>query len=68
MSITEYLVTEFDKQRLRGRLKLLESDLKDSEDPAVLARWPNLGSVELKRQLAVRIDELERQLREMDSV
>lgn len=45
-------------QVLRERLRILESDLKDSEDPVVLLRYPHLGAEELKRQLRQRISEV----------
>lgn len=50
------------RKRLEARLHLLESDLKDSNDPKVLARWPNLGSEQLKYELQVRIGEVKRML------
>lgn len=62
MTTLQYMAEEIEKEGLRQRLKLLESDLKDTTNPDVLARWPNLGSAELKRQLEVRIDETKRQL------
>lgn len=51
-----------DRTQLMARLALLKSDLRDCENPKVLARWPNLGSRELKRQLEVLVEEVERDL------
>jgi hypothetical protein len=51
-----------NREHLRARLRLLESDLKDCHDPKVLARWPNLGSDLLKQELKVRIDEVKKML------
>jgi len=44
-----------EKQRLENRLKLLESDLRDCENPKVLKRWPHLADERLKAELAERI-------------
>lgn len=51
-----------DEKSLRDRLRVLESDLKDSEDSKVLDRWPNLGSQELKQQVRRQIDAIKSQL------
>jgi hypothetical protein len=46
----------------RARLKLYESDLKDSRDPKVLARWPNLGAPELIDQTVCQIREAKKMI------
>lgn len=52
------------KDRLQARLKVLQSDMKDCYDVSVLARWPNLTSNELRRELGIRIEEVKRMLEE----
>ena len=44
------------------RLKTLESDLKDSTDPKVLARWPNLKSQGLIDQTRIQIDDAKKMI------
>ena len=39
------------------RVKLYESDLKDTQDPRVLARWPNLGQLETVEHAQKRLAE-----------
>lgn len=51
-----------NKERLEARLKLLQSDMKDCYDIKVLARWPNLASNELRRELEIRIEEVKRMI------
>lgn len=61
-----YTWTEEDalRARLRARLRILESDQKDSHDPKVLARWPNLGDPELIKHIQNQINEIKRRLGE----
>lgn len=39
-------------------LKLLKSDLKDTSNPEVLARWPNLANPQNIQELKERIEVL----------
>lgn len=50
------------EEYLQTRLRMLELDFKDSTDPKVLARWPNLGSTQLKYELQMRIEEVKRMI------
>ncbi len=45
------------KERLQARLKLLESDLRDSNDPKILARWPDLNNEKIKQDIEAKIAE-----------
>ena len=51
-----------DIERAEKRVKLLESDLKDTQDPKVLARWPNLGEPGLVGQTEERLAEAKSEL------
>jgi hypothetical protein len=44
-----------EKEIYEARLKLLESDLADCHNPAVLARWPNLSNEKFIEELKIRI-------------
>lgn len=52
-----------EKERLERLLQVAKSDLKDSHDPKVLKRWPNLGAPGVIAATEARIKQLEEQLR-----
>lgn len=48
---------------LRGRLRILKSDLADTNNPKVLAKYPHLDNEDLREQLRTKIASIEEKLK-----
>lgn len=44
--------------KVHEKMKLLESDLRDSSNPELLKKYPHLGSESLKKQTTDRLEAL----------